>query len=149
MAPISLRFIYSSDVQDKTKEIFIENVCSIVIATASLKLPNYLEIEFVQLEDGVYAETMLDPRFKNRIRLSDRIDDLLEPLLHELIHVSQVTSGHLVTYRNGVHAWKGQMYFLKPLCEMTDEEYLNLPWEKDVENTLPLLLDRILGPYNI
>ena len=54
-------------------------------------------------------------------------DDLITLIFHEMVHVRQHESGHLID--NGiVKSWKGQEYIT---VFSTVDEYMALPWEEE------------------
>jgi len=140
-----IRFIYSKvTIVDSKKEKVIQQVFN--KAKQFLKLPNAIEVEFSNLQDSVYAETLVNSRFKNRIRLNYNIShiEIIKPALHELIHLEQIYTGKLSSSGNGVYLWEGQHYYHKDLENLSYVDYSNLPWEADVNERLDKLLISIV-----
>ena len=140
-----IRFIYS-----KTK-IINSNKEKVLLklfdkASQYLKLPKTLEVEFIDLHDSLYAETIVNPRYKNRIRLNNKLSEkeIIRPALHELIHLEQMYTGRLSSPRTGMYLWEGQLYNHNDLEKLSYVDYSNLPWETDVNERLDKLLISIL-----
>jgi hypothetical protein len=129
-----VRFIYSGEIYDKERERIASNLAKCV--SLVIPLPDEIEIEFRKLSDSVYGEMILDPRFPNRVRLSESLNtrEIIRPLVHELIHLHQVFTGELSVKRDGSYVWKGRTYRVKTEG-MSVEEWAALPWEQDVANT--------------
>ena len=129
-----IRFIYSGDIYDKDRESVAAHLTKCV--SLVIILPEDIEIEFRKLSESVYGEMVLDPRFPNRVRLAETLSvrEVLRPLVHELIHLSQVHTGRLSIRRDGAYIWQGKPYAVNTQG-MTYEEWSKLPWEQDVENT--------------
>jgi hypothetical protein len=98
----------------------------------NLDLPREIQIEFKELGDSIYAETSLNPRYSNRITLNSNleINEIIKPLIHELIHLEQINKGILSKRRNGSYLFEGKVYNIKP--NMSYKDYQSLPWEHDV-----------------
>ena len=138
-----IRFIYSGEIYDKDREKVIENLTTCV--SLIIPLPDTIEIEFRKLPDSIYGEMVLDPRFPNRVRLSESltIREVVRPLVHELIHVHQVHTGRLSVRRDSACIWQGKVYHVK-MEGITVEEWSALPWEQDVANTQNSVLKRAM-----
>jgi hypothetical protein len=110
-----------------------------------LPLPENIIIEFVNLDPSIYAETIVDRKTKNTIRLNNILEkkELIQPLLHELIHLNQIYTGRLSVYRNGSYCWEGKM-FTVDTKKLSYNDYNNLPWEQDVIEREQKLLQQIL-----
>lgn len=128
-----IRFIYSGDLYDKNREQVIENLAQCVALV--IPLPDQVEVEFKMLNQSIYGEMILDPRFPNRIRLSESLSprEVIRPLIHELIHLNQVHTNKLSIRRDGTYIWEGRTFNVKTEG-MTVEEWAKLPWEQDVAN---------------
>ena len=107
-----------------------------------LELPDQIELEFQQMHQSMYAETALD---RNRIRLNSylSVNDIVIPLVHELIHLHQVCKGQLTMSKKGEYVWEGQVYKVDP-ARMLYSDYSKLPWEQDVAKKQQKLLDKLL-----
>jgi len=125
-----IKFIYTGEIYDRQRELVAENIFRIM--STLLTLPETLELEFRTLSESMYGETLLDPRFKNRIRLHDRLSakEIIVPLIHELLHMDQVYTGKLAGRRDGSFIWNGKIYNVKHNPTVT--EWSKLPWEIDV-----------------
>ena len=124
-------------------------VKSICLATAELiDLPENLTVEFVNMAKNQYADSSLDNTNTNLIRmsLSLTINDLMIPLVHELIHVNQMHEGKLMITEDGIFIWDMKTYELI-IADLPYEEYLMLPWEADVRHRQPKLLQELLKSY--
>lgn len=60
------------------------------------------------------------------IELDSRDKEIYKTLAHEMVHAKQLICGDLVD-ENGLTYWKGKLH--KSKNTVTDEEYVNLPWE--------------------
>ena len=138
-------FIYNKVQQDICKE----NLCNkiFVQATKHIKLPASIEVEFENMHTSVYGQTLLDNRYKNRIRLNANLTakELFKPFVHELAHLNQSYTGKLGVYRNGTVMWEGKPYPTnKPLNELTYKEHSKLPWEQEASYLEKQLLSKLL-----
>lgn len=126
---LNIIFISEKQINNKSK-ILIKRICELL--RENLELPKEIQIEFKELEENVYAETSLNPRYNNRITLNSKleINDIMKPLIHELIHLEQINKGKLAKRRDGSYLYEGKIYNIKP--NMTYKDYLDLPWEADV-----------------
>ena len=143
-----VRFIYSNDQYDVDRERVATNV--VYLARHFIEIPKQIEIEFKNLSKQMYGETLLDPRFKNRVRLQDGLSkkEIIVPLVHELLHLEQIHIGVLVAHRNGICSWRGKMYNLLER-QYKHNEWATLPWEQDVANKQQDLLAKILSASGI
>lgn len=138
-----LNIIFISDKQINYKaKILINRI--IVLLHENLELPNEIQIEFKELDENVYAETSLNPRYNNRITLNTKleINDIIKPLIHELVHLEQINKGRLSKRRDGSYLYEGKVYKIKP--DISYDDYLNLPWENEVVIRQPVLYKMIL-----
>lgn len=140
---MSLKFIYSRDHvssdNDQSREQICEKICTVM--REHLILPEEIVIEIAKMSPSLYAETYLHYKNSHRIRINDQllISDILIPLVHELIHLEQFTTGKLMINHEGLYIWEKQPYNIK-LNDLHYGNYLQLPWELDVHNRLPNLL---------
>jgi len=144
-----ITFIYNKTIPDIDKEKILQKIYDSVCS--NIKLPKDIEIEFKNLDISIYGETLLDSRFKNRIRLNANLTtkELFKPFIHELVHLSQTQSGKLGVYRNGTVMWEGKPYKTnKPLSELTYKEHCDLPWEKEASYLQDKLLKLILEHFD-
>lgn len=121
---------YKGTSPDTQKEAVAKNVYNVL--RAHLDLPDTIEVEFVQLGPSTYGETIVDFRYPNRLRinLDLPLNDIIIPLVHELLHLEQIKQGRLSNTRFGDIMWEGKKYKMKK--NMTYQEYMQLPWEEDV-----------------
>jgi hypothetical protein len=139
-----IQFIYSGESYNREREQVIENLTNIVASLVAL--PEQIEIEFKKLNGSIYGETILDPRFPNRIRLSDSLSTktVIRPLVHELLHLNQTHTGKLSIRRDGTYVWEGR-FFRVDTSKVTVEEWAKLPWEQDVANSENYVLQKALA----
>lgn len=123
----SIRFIYQSDDQDIEREAVSIKVCEFV--STILDIPDTIEIVFAQMHISVYGNTVVNPRFKNRININNVLtsNEIPQVLVHELIHLNQIKTGKLGITSNGRYIWNGRQITVDP-----NINYDTLPWEKDV-----------------
>lgn len=115
-----------------------------------ITLPDEIQIEFAELPKHVYGETLLFGRFKNRFRISSYLAtrEIVRPIAHELIHISQSYTGMLSVMRDGTCIWMGRQYRIGDPNLLERDQYLNLPWELDVENRLESILREALTKFD-
>lgn len=138
----AIRFIYSSDKYDKNRELVLTNVIDIV--ANQIELPKNIEVQFVKLNDSIYGETTVDPRFKSRIKLHEDLSakECIVPTIHELLHLCQIHIGQLSGRRDGSYLWEGKVY--PRIDSITLEQWKSLPWERDVAEKQQKLLEKVL-----
>jgi hypothetical protein len=138
----NIRFIYENDDYKLSRETVVSKVCNIV--STFLDLPIEIQIRFANLGPSVYGNTALDNRFKNRISINTSLTDeeIVEILVHELIHLYQIHTGLLSVTRSGSYIWKKRSYKVDSYSFGDYKHYSQLPWELDVEQKQkPLLSD--------
>jgi hypothetical protein len=124
---MNIRFIYKSNDQDIVREKISILICEFV--STILDIPDNIEIVFDIMNESVYGNTMLNPRLKNRISINNKLTstEIIEVLVHELIHLNQIKTGRLSSTSNGRYIWNKRQYTLNP-----NIDYDTLPWERDV-----------------
>ena len=138
-----IRFYYYKGVSpDNQKEKIATYVCNRL--RDYLDLPDIIEIEFIQLGPSSYAETIVDYRYPNRIRinLDLSLNDIVIPIVHELLHLEQIKQGRLTNTRFGDILWENKVYKVKQNLPYRD--YLALPWEEDVAKKQQIVLKNLL-----
>jgi hypothetical protein len=139
---MQLNFFYKNSTVTQEREIIINKI--IDIASHYLLLPPTIDVYIVRLDDNTYGG--VDQFFTNRIILSSALSLQVIPiiLVHELIHIDQQCTGNLKIGKDGWYKWRGKLHSNIAPQNLDREEYLNLPWEVDVNNRLPILLQKIL-----
>ena len=134
----------SSQAPDKCK--LIQIICD--KAEELLHLPTEVDIEFTAMSPSTYGDTMVDYKNQIRIRLNKdlQINDIMIPLVHELIHLHQMHIGQLMITSAGVYVREKQTYEVD-VTQMMYTDYLRLPWEADVADKQPKLMEEILKSY--
>ena len=129
---------------DIAKATVAERLCQ--AAFLCIKLPDYIEVHFANLGPSVYGETMLKPGINRSItiNLDLTINEIIYPITHELIHLSQLYEGKLVVGGRGIYVWEGKTYKVNP-HEISYKEYMQLPWEYDVAIRQKKLIEQIIG----
>jgi hypothetical protein len=129
---------------DSNKEKIIRKVCSIVVK--KLTLPKTITIVLKKLEPAIYAETNLQNMNQYRIVINSDLplSNIIQPLIHELIHLNQIYTGKLVGKRDR-YLWNGIEYKVKNGLAQTFDDYQSMPWELDVNQKLPKLLEFVLS----
>lgn len=143
---MTTRFLYKdSNLYDKNKEQLIIRIVEEV--GKHLTLPDEVEVEMLNLGPSSYGQTIIDPKFKKRIRVNAILDlrEIIFPVVHELAHLHQIHEGKLMARRDGSIIWEGTLYNLKDPENMSYKEYRNLPWEQDADHKQKHLLREILG----
>lgn len=138
-----IKFIYSSDKYDRNRELVLDNIFRIM--STLIELPDNIEVEFHALSESVYGETLLDSRFKNRIRLQESLSpkEVIVPLIHELLHLNQVHTGKLSGRRDGTFLWNKKIYHAPKTPTVL--EWSKLPWEIDVAEREKQILLEVLS----
>jgi hypothetical protein len=138
-----IKFIYSSDKFDRNRELVVENVFRIV--SSIIEIPDSIEVEFRLLSQSIYGETLLDKRYKNRIRLHEglSVKEVIVPLIHELLHLNQTYTGKLSGRRDGSFLWNSKVYYAPKIP--TVQEWSKLPWEIDVAEKENFILEQVLN----
>jgi hypothetical protein len=142
-----IKFIYSGDKFDRNRELVVENVFRIV--STIIEIPDTIEVEFRLLSHSIYGETLLDNRYKNRIRLHEGLSmkEVIVPLIHELLHLNQTYTGKLSGRRDGSFVWNKKVYHAPKTP--TVQEWSKLPWEIDVAEKEKTILAEVLNKAGI
>jgi hypothetical protein len=127
---MTVRFIYESDDKNIDREAMATKIVDYL--SSIVNLPADIEIVFAILDQHVYGNTPVNPRFKNRVNINNIVTtkELPQVLLHELLHLSQIKSGKLSNTSNGHYLWEGIRYDAPRNADYN--YYQNLPWEVDV-----------------
>lgn len=138
-----IKFIYSSDKYDRNRELVVDNIFRIM--STLIELPDKIEVEFRALPESVYGETLIDNRYKNRIRLQESLSpkEVIVPLIHELLHLNQTYTGKLSGRRDGSFIWNKKVYHAPKTPSI--EEWSKLPWEIDVAEKEKHMLAEVLS----
>ena len=139
---MKVKFYYKNNNYEKDNEVALTSLA--IAVSQIIELPDIVEVCLYPLEDNVYGG--IDINRINRIGLNINLslESQLKILVHELIHVSQKHLGMLKIKPNGMCYWHGIPYTKKPPEEMTHEEYMNLPWELDVQHRQSKVLQQAL-----
>lgn len=107
-----------------------------------IDLPNQLEIEFISLPYNVYGGTHIEYKFKNRFKINENLSvkEIVRPVVHELLHINQIHLGRLKVMRDGTYIWDNIQYRNVNPNSLSYQDYMNLPWEQDVNNRLENVL---------
>ena len=110
-----------------------------------ISLPDELTIEWLTMPNNVYGDSTLDNKSKKYVRLNSqlRINDIMIPLVHELIHVNQMHEGKLMIAHDGIFIWDTVPYEVN-LNDIHYKDYQMLPWEVDVRQRQPKVLQELL-----
>jgi len=138
-----IKFIYAGDAYDKGRELILDKIFN--IASEYINLPQYIEVEFRKLNPAIYGETLLERRFKNRIRLHEELNakECIVPFVHELIHLNQIHERRLMGLRENIFLWEGKTVV------STIDNWHNQPWEIEVLEKQEDLLDKILSHQDL
>jgi hypothetical protein len=141
-----VKFIYNNN---QTRNIDRDKVIVNVVRLAKkhIELPDYILVEYKDLGNHIYAETLFDRQMKNKITLNEQlgIKEVIKPVIHELLHLEQIHTGKLAVYKSGDILYEGKSYFLRDQENLSYEEYCNLPWEFDVRTKETKLFDKLMG----
>lgn len=142
---MDIQFFYKNNQRCYKREVIITSFAKLV--SQLIDLPDTIEVCVYPLSENVYGG--IDAHRVNRLALNSHLpyEAIPKILTHELIHVSQK---HLGTLRidKGVCYWRNIPYSKTLPEDMRYEEYLELPWEVDVENRLENLIKEALRLYN-
>jgi hypothetical protein len=129
---------------DTAKATIAERLCQ--AASLCINLPDYIEVHFANLGPGIYGEAVLKPGINRKItvNLDLSVKEIIYPITHELIHLSQMYEGKLAVSRTGLYVWEGKTYKVDP-AKISYKEYMQLPWEYDVSQKEVWLLKAILN----
>ena len=129
---------------DIAKATIAERLCQ--AASLCLNLPNYIEVHFTHMGPRAYGETILKPGINRviTINLDLSVKEIIYPITHELIHLSQMHEGKLAVSRTGLYVWEGKTYKVDP-AKISYKEYMQLPWEYDVYIRQKKLIEQIIG----
>lgn len=127
---MDIKFFYQNNKPSYIKEEIINKFTKAVASV--IDLPPTIEICIYPLPDNLYGG--IDMYKINRIGLNSNLmyKDIPEILTHELIHVHQKHTGVLKIKRDGSCYWHGVFVTKKLPSELSYQEYINLPWERDV-----------------
>jgi hypothetical protein len=137
-------FIYQAEGKSLPREAVAIKLCEAV--SHIIDLPETVEIEFALLGPSVYGETILDSRFKNRVRINNILSakEIVPALVHELIHLNQTHTGLLSVTRDGTYIWKNKKYNFPHARQLTVKEHASLPWEVDVAEKQQKILNEAI-----
>jgi predicted metallopeptidase len=140
-----VNFFYKDSTRDLQKEAVITAFTS--LACQVISLPDIVEVCIYKLPDNVHGG--VDKKV-NRLVINSNLllEDTTKILAHELIHVSQKHEGTLRITQDGVCYWRTIPYQKKLPEDMPYDEYMNLPWEVDVQNRQENLINQVLELYN-
>lgn len=142
---MNVKVIFPKDSQpDIAKATIAERLCQ--AAFLCINLPDYIEVHFAKLGPSIYGETILKPGINRSItiNLDLSIAEIIYPITHELIHLSQVYEGKLVVGGRGIYVWEGKTYKVDP-AKISYMAYKELPWEYDVAVRQKKLIEQIIG----
>lgn len=122
----NVTYIYESNDKNLDRENLVKKIIDYI--STLIKLPNDIQVVFAILDDSIYGSTFVNPRFKNRITINNKLtnNELPYVLIHELIHINQIHTGLLSVSSNGKYIWGGNIYNINNI------DYDNFPWEQDV-----------------
>ena len=141
---ICVKFFYKDNVRNLQKEAVITAFAT--LACQVIPLPEIIEVYLYKLPDNVYGG--VDKKINRLVLNSDLLlEDTTKILAHELIHVNQKHEGTLRITNDGIY-WR-TIYYGKTLPEdLPYDEYMNLPWEVDVQNRQEMLIEKVLQIHN-
>lgn len=143
---MKVHFKYERNVVHDYKREYVTNrLCNYM--GYLLDLPEQIEIEFCKLGKSGYGETVLDPKYKNKIKLNCELSlkESLIVLVHELIHLEQIKQGRLAISRSGQIVWEKRLYNVLDPQKLAYKDYENQPWEQDVAKKQQFLLEKVLN----
>jgi len=142
---MNIKVVFPKNSQpDIAKASVAERLCQ--AASLCINLPDYVEVHFANLGPGTYGEAILKPGINRviTVNLDLTVREIIYPITHELIHLSQMYEGKLAVSRTGLYVWEGKTYKVDP-HKISYKEYINLPWEADVQSRQKILIEQIIG----
>lgn len=123
----------------------IESFCN--FAFANTTFPNVI-VRFETFDPTYVARATTDPQeigivVTYNVRPEECIEDILEVLAHEAIHVQQLSDGRLemvILWENGRAVWGFRWEGVPYFYPKTAREVLNLPWETEAYANSPKIL---------
>lgn len=142
---MNIKVVFPKNSQpDIAKAKVAERLCQ--AAFLCLKLPDYIEVHFAHMSPGTYGEAILKPGINRviTVNLDLTVNEIIYPITHELIHLSQMHEGKLAVSRTGLYVWEGKTYKVDTTT-LSHKEYMQLPWEYDVTQRQRKLIEQIIG----
>lgn len=142
---MNIKVVFPKNSQpDIAKATIAERICQ--AASLCINLPDYIEIHFANLGPSTYGEAALKPGINRviTVNLDLTVNEIIYPITHELIHLSQMYEGKLAVSRTGLYVWEGKTYKVDP-HKISYKEYTQLPWEADVTLRQKTLIEQIIG----
>lgn len=129
---------------DIAKATIAERLCQ--AASLCINLPDTIEVHFIEMGPVIYGGTIIRPGLNKQIRIniSLPINEIIYPITHELIHLSQMHEGKLAMSRTGKYVWEGKTYDID-LSRINYKDYEKLPWELDVKLRQKNLIQQLIG----
>ena len=129
--------------EQQTTAAVIRNI--VTQAANYIELPENVQIVLADLGPEVFAQSHLSARFRRRITCNTRltVQEIMLPVVHELIHVSQQHTGRLRVTPSGSIIWQAKQY--RNLDNLAYEEYRALPWEQEAFAQQHIILKRCLS----
>lgn len=144
---MEVKFFYQGRNQRKPEhEIIVTEFAKLVGKV--IELPDIIEVCLYPLQENIHGG--IDILKVNRLGLNINLplDNVPKVLTHELIHVNQKHKDMLRIDRTGRCYWYGIPYNKQNPEEMNYQDYLDLPWEADVQNRLDFVFKEALNAYN-
>lgn len=137
---MDIKFFYKDNHHSYKREYIISALANAL--ETLIDLPTSIEVCLYNLGENVYGG--IDSVRTNRVCINYDLPLEIVPKIftHELIHVHQKHIGLLKIKRDGVCSWRGVQYTNKSPESLSYQEYQNLPWERDVSDRLPMLLQQ-------
>lgn len=142
---MNIKVVFPKHLQpDIAKATVAERLCQ--AASLCINLPDCIEVHFANLGPGTYGEAVLRPGINRVITVNFdlSVKEIIYPITHELIHLSQMHEGKLAVSRTGLYVWEGKTYNVDP-HKISYKEYMQLPWEYDVTLRQKTLIEQIIG----
>ena len=145
---MQLKFVFPRGYQITDNDTNKCKVAQAICDAVPLQLPNTLTLEFSIMPANVYGDSTLDNKSNKLVRLNSelRVQDIMIPLVHELIHVNQMHEGKLMITEDGIFIWDTLPYEID-LKNIHYKDYQMLPWEADVRHRQPEALQELLKSY--
>lgn len=114
----------------------------IKLAKPQLRLPPEITVILASLPMNTHGGILENKKLVINNRLEG--DRLLEAVLHELIHLEQIYTKRL-KIDGSTMRWDNNTVTVQPLSTLTYKQYLDLPWELDVQCRLPELIAKVVN----
>lgn len=115
-------------------------------ASTRIQLPPIITIYLTKMPQRIMGGIIKEN--SNKIYINDGLSEqeTVSVLLHELVHIDQRLTLRLKFFDDRIE-WDGSQFDLVDVMQLTNEQYLTLPWEQDAIARQAVLLDALTDWY--